>query len=162
MRNQGKKTKRWDMATKATLARLEPGTPFSPPHDSFHEGEESVGVLCWRNGADFMLKYSEYAGLRQKMARTYSIMLSTLPQVFQLLQAAVGRQNVDDPKVVDSSGVRLWLVLFTRSLETTFILVEDELLSVACILLGQPNSAFHPKPLRIRFAHDSAQGSCLM
>ena len=79
---------------------------------------------------------------------TYPVRRHTLPQMFDLLHDAVRRQDVDDTEIIHRAERQ---VLLVRRAKAAFVLVKEEMLPVARVLLGQ-NAIVDAFQVRVRVA----------
>ena len=86
------------------------------------------------------------AHVRKGGDETYPVRRHALPQVFDPLHDAVRRQDVDDAEIVHRVERE---VLLVRGAKAAFVLVEEEMLPVAGVLLGQ-NSIVDAFQVRVR------------
>lgn len=84
---------------------------------------------------------------------THAVRREPFPKVFQLFDGRIGRQNVDDAKIIERVHR---LVGFVRRLQPTLVLVEYKLLSVARVYFGQVERFC--EALWIRCAHRTLHG----
>lgn len=137
---------------------LEAFAATSTAHNGLHEGEESVTVFGGLHRAYFVLgsqsrQHIIYSTRKMKLA--YPISRHPLPEMLELLDERIRRQDIDDAQIIDR--IHRIIRLIGRS-KTTFILVEDERLPITRILLWQCNRLC-PEFLRVRFSHSSSHGN---
>ena len=77
---------------------------------------------------------------------TYPVRRHALPQMFDPLHDAVRRQDVDDAEIIHRMERQ---VLLVRRAKATLVLVKEEVLPVARVLLGE-NSVIDAFQVRVR------------